>query len=447
MSLKGNATAGERLVGNINRCDTLLLSAYAIAVKNGFNGTEAEWLESLQGKDATEEQVKNAVETFMADNNNGLSDTASALLIAILRNGVYTSDQSANIAALETALGTSGSDSGGSEGGETEGGGSGTTHTHSYTASVTTAATCTGAGVRTYTCACGSSYTEPIPAAGHRYSDGICTVCGAADPDAGGETVTYTVTSTLTNVTTSNTAETVAEGAAYTAILMPDTGYVLGAVTVTMGGVDVTAEALSGRTISIAAVTGDLVITAAAETDTRTLLHHWDLTKSLTDTVGGAAITLNGATQDANGLTLGSATAYATLDEAVTNRKEVTIEVDFGDMSRTGTAHGRLLMATAANGFIYRNTGSWQIYMDAWSGDTLETDANAFANSTLVIKQSGDFSSSTSGTHYWTVEHNGKVIVEKARAAGYGLTLKLGSSSNSYYTAVIKAIRVYEGAA
>ena len=26
--------------------------------------------------------------------------------------------------------------------------------------------------------------TEVIPAAGHRYADGICTVCGAADPNA-----------------------------------------------------------------------------------------------------------------------------------------------------------------------------------------------------------------------------------------------------------------------
>lgn len=56
-------------------------------------------------------------------------------------------------------------------------------HTHSYTSSVTTAATCTTAGVRTYSCACGESYTESIPATGHNYVDGVCTVCGAADPD------------------------------------------------------------------------------------------------------------------------------------------------------------------------------------------------------------------------------------------------------------------------
>lgn len=56
-------------------------------------------------------------------------------------------------------------------------------HTHSYTAAVTTAATCETPGVRTYTCLCGNSYTEEIPAAGHDYIDGVCSVCGAADPD------------------------------------------------------------------------------------------------------------------------------------------------------------------------------------------------------------------------------------------------------------------------
>ena len=43
-------------------------------------------------------------------------------------------------------------------------------HTHSYTGVVTKAATCTEAGEKTYTCSCGESYTEAIPAAGHSYT-------------------------------------------------------------------------------------------------------------------------------------------------------------------------------------------------------------------------------------------------------------------------------------
>lgn len=47
-------------------------------------------------------------------NQSGLSDAAKALLITILRDGVYSTDQSANITALEAELASSG----GSEGGE-----------------------------------------------------------------------------------------------------------------------------------------------------------------------------------------------------------------------------------------------------------------------------------------------------------------------------------------
>jgi hypothetical protein len=47
MSLTGNAT-GKVLRGRINRLDTLCLSAYELAVKHGFEGTEEEWLESMK---------------------------------------------------------------------------------------------------------------------------------------------------------------------------------------------------------------------------------------------------------------------------------------------------------------------------------------------------------------------------------------------------------------
>lgn len=40
-------------------------------------------------------------------------------------------------------------------------------HTHSYVSTVTTQPTCCNPGVRTYTCSCGSSYTESIPATGN----------------------------------------------------------------------------------------------------------------------------------------------------------------------------------------------------------------------------------------------------------------------------------------
>lgn len=50
MSLTGKATTDRVLRGRINRLDTLCMSAYGIAVKNGFEGTEEEWLASLKGE-------------------------------------------------------------------------------------------------------------------------------------------------------------------------------------------------------------------------------------------------------------------------------------------------------------------------------------------------------------------------------------------------------------
>ena len=44
-----------------------------------------------------------------------------------------------------------------------------TVHTHDYNSSVTKQPTCTDTGIRTYTCSCGDSYTESIPATGHNW--------------------------------------------------------------------------------------------------------------------------------------------------------------------------------------------------------------------------------------------------------------------------------------
>lgn len=78
--------------------------------------------------------------------------------------------------------------------------------------------------------------------------------------------VSYNITLNLTNCASSNTADSIAEGAAYTTTLSPTGTYKkLGAITVTMGGTDISASAVSGNTITIASVTGNITITCAAE--------------------------------------------------------------------------------------------------------------------------------------------------------------------------------------
>lgn len=77
--------------------------------------------------------------------------------------------------------------------------------------------------------------------------------------------VTYTITLNLTNCASSNTATSIAENASYTTTLSPTgTFKKLGSITVTMGSVDISASAVSGSTITIAKVTGDIVITCEA---------------------------------------------------------------------------------------------------------------------------------------------------------------------------------------
>lgn len=53
----------------------------------------------------TAENLNEIQDAIIALESNGISTTAKNLLITILRSGVYTADQSANITALDTALG------------------------------------------------------------------------------------------------------------------------------------------------------------------------------------------------------------------------------------------------------------------------------------------------------------------------------------------------------
>ena len=72
-------------------------------------------------------------------------------------------------------------------------------HEHNYTEEITVEATCETDGEATYTCECGDTYTEPIKATGHKYTNKtiaptvtekgytlhICSACGYSYKDAG----------------------------------------------------------------------------------------------------------------------------------------------------------------------------------------------------------------------------------------------------------------------
>lgn len=117
--------------------------------------------------------------------------------------------------------------------------------------------------------------------------------------------VTYTITLNLTNCASSNTATSIAENASYTTTLSPTgTFKKLGTITVTMGGVDISASAVSGSTITIASVTGNIVITCAA------------VITNIIDTIGISANTRLSTSSGANKAQAGWATIGANMDTA-----------------------------------------------------------------------------------------------------------------------------------
>lgn len=190
--------------------------------------------------------------------SGGMNTTAANLLVTILRNAVYSTDQSANITALANALASNG-------GGE-----------------------------------------EPdIP----------------DEPDIP-EPITYTITNELVNVTSSNGATSVTDGARYTATLTAAEGYEISSVTVFMGGVDVTADVYADGAISIPAVTGSVEIVASAvevqvapELITDGLVAYFDFRTAAYDNAGGGGSTLITPTQGNGHLYTWANNAVITQDE------------------------------------------------------------------------------------------------------------------------------------
>lgn len=84
----------------------------------------------------------------------------------------------------------------------------------------------------------------------------------------GGEDVgdrTYTVEQKLTNITSDITQGNLEYGSSFQATLSPASGYELGDVTITMGGVNITASSYSNGQINISSVIGNIVITATGK--------------------------------------------------------------------------------------------------------------------------------------------------------------------------------------
>lgn len=95
----------------------------------------------------------------------------------------------------------------------------------------------------------------------YEMEDGSTVEIGALVLD---NNIYYSITNTLTNCVSDNSATQAIEGDSYSATISANSGYELSSVAVTMGGTDITVDAVSGGNINIANVTDNIVITAVA---------------------------------------------------------------------------------------------------------------------------------------------------------------------------------------
>lgn len=186
--------------------------------------------------------------------------------------------------------------------------------------------------------------------------------------------VSYTITLNLTNAASSNAATTIAEGAAYTTVLTPSgTFKKLGAITVTMGGADISASAVSGSTVTIASVTGDIIITCAA------------VITNIIDTVGISADTRLSASSGANKAQTGHVTIGANMDAAS------LIHLVAGDTLRIKGANLPAAQDSASVMAEYSADGTYSFAAYIWDGR--EIHGTTLANSTdggITISCQGD---------------------------------------------------------
>ena len=192
---------------------------------------------------------------------------------------------------------------------------------------------------------------------------GAITITAAASAPS----VTYTITRNLTNCASSNTANTIAEGTAYTTTLTPTgTFKKLGPITVTMGGTDVSASAVSGSTITIAKVTGNIVITCAAEIT------------NIIDTIGISANTRLSTSSGANRAQSGYAAIGANMDASSLIHLKVgdTLRIKGASLPASNDSYSAIALHNANGTF---NTSSYLHSGLTWNGMT-------FANSGNIVK-------------------------------------------------------------
>lgn len=163
---------------------------------------------------------------------------------------------------------------------------------------------------------------------------------------SGATIVTYSITNTLTNCTNSNGVSTIGAGKPYSGTIAANSGYVLDSVKVTMGGTDVTSSVYTDGTISIGAVTGNIVVTANAVAEAAK-------TYTVTNTLTKCANS-NGATVVEEG------TSYTATITPNTGYNLGTVKVTMGgtDITSTVYSNGAINIASVTDNIVITATAT-----------------------------------------------------------------------------------------
>ncbi len=87
------------------------------------------------------------------------------------------------------------------------------------------------------------------------------------------EIESYRITNNLTNCTNSNTTSSILKNKSYSGTIVSNEGYDLYSITVTMDGTDITSSSVSGNSINVSSVTGDIIITAVCTTEVTEVIY------------------------------------------------------------------------------------------------------------------------------------------------------------------------------
>ena len=166
----------------------------------------------------------------------------------------------------------------------------------------------------------------------------------------------WNITYYSNNVTLSSYDSTVSRNAPLHITVTPNSGFAISSMTVEMGGVDVTDTAVSGTTISIASVTGDVVITVSA------VSADYSVSYTLNESVSSNTTT---------GVVSGS--AYSTTIRQNSGYKVTGITVTMGGADLSSTA-------------VSVNNGVHIINISNVTGDIVITVETAVSLNTLVAK-------------------------------------------------------------